>query len=103
VNRLKAWLHAWLIALDQFAYVTLAAPKYLIIGGPTPSPYETISSKCGRMAAKGHRWAIIAAAAIDWLFERLGSPPGHCARAIVRADLLTPARLTAVTATRSDT
>jgi hypothetical protein len=92
MTRLKAWLHAWLIALDQFAYVTLAAPKYLLLGGPTPSPYETISSKCGRMAAKGRRWAIVAAALIDRLFELLGAPPGHCARSIVRADLLnTPA------------
>jgi len=88
VKRIKAWLHAWLIGLDQFAYVTLAAPKYLIIGGPCPSPYETISSKCGRMAAKGRRWAVFAARLIDTLFEIVGSPPGHCARAIVRADLL---------------
>ncbi len=90
MTRVKAWLHAWLIALDQLAYVTLAAPKYLIIGGPTPSPYETISSKCGRMAAAGHRWAVIAALLIDRLFMLLGSPPGHCARSIVRADLLNP-------------
>lgn len=88
MKRLKAWLHAWLIALDQLAYVTLAGPKYLIIGGPVPSPYETISSKCGRMAARGQRWAAIAARAIDWLFGLVGSPPGHCARSVVRSDWL---------------
>lgn len=93
MKRIAAWLHAWLIALDQLAYVTLAGPKYLVFGGPTPSPYETISSKCGRMAARGHRWAVIAAAVIDWLFVLLASPPGHCARSIIRADLLnTPAK-----------
>ena len=88
MKRCRAWLHAWLIALDQLAYVTLAGPKYLLAGGPCPSPYETISSKCGRMAAAGHRWAVIAAWAIDHLFMLFGSPPGHWARSIVRADLL---------------
>lgn len=84
-NRLQGWLHSWLIALDQWAYVSLAGPKYLIAGGPPPSPYETISSKTGRMAAKGHRWALIAAPLIDRLFMALGSPPGHCQRSIVKA------------------
>lgn len=86
--RLKGWLHSWLIALDQWAYVSLAGPKYLIVGGPPPSPYETISSKTGRMAAKGHRWALIAAPLIDRLFEALGSPPGHCQRSIVKAAMI---------------
>jgi hypothetical protein len=88
VTRLRPWFRAWLIALDQLAYVTLDLPAALM-GHPTPSPCETISSKCGRMAAQAHRWARIAAAVIDWSAERLGSPPGHCARAIVRADMLT--------------
>jgi len=86
--RLGVWFRAWLVALDQLVYVTLAAPKYLLRGGPCPSPYETISSKCGRMARKGHRWAIIAQCVIDRVFVALGSQPGHCARSIVRADLL---------------
>lgn len=89
MTRFKAWLRSLLIAIDQLAYVVLAAPKFLLVGGPCPSPCETISSKCGRMAAAGHRWAIIAAAVIDWGAERLGSAPGHCLRAIVRADMLT--------------
>lgn len=89
MKRFRSWLHAWLIALDQLAYVTFDFPAAMM-GHPTPSYYETISSKCGRMAAKGHRWAIVAACVIDRLFRLLGSPPGHCARAIVRADLLTP-------------
>jgi hypothetical protein len=85
LKRWKACAHAWLIALDQFAYVTLAWPKCWIVGGPVPSPYETISSKTGRMAAAGHRWARLAQAMIDRLFVCLGSPPGHCQRSIVKA------------------
>lgn len=89
MTRFRAWFRALLIALDQLSYVILAAPKFLIVGGPCPSPVETISSKCGRMAAAGHRWARIAAAIIDFGARCLGSPPGHCQRAIVRADMLT--------------
>lgn len=85
LKRWKACAHAWLIALDQLAYVTLAWPKCQIVGGPVPSPYETISSKTGRMAAAGHCWARVAQVAINWLFVRLGSPPGHCQRSIVKA------------------
>lgn len=88
MSRFRPWLRAWLIALDQLAYVTLDFPAAML-GHPTPSPCETISSKCGRMAAQGRRWARFAAAAIDWGAELTGSPPGHCARAIVRADMLT--------------
>lgn len=88
--RLLKWLRAWLVALDQLAYVTLAAPKYLLAGGPVPSPRETISSKVGRMAVKGKRWALIAEAVIDWMFERIGSRPGHCRRAILRAEIIAP-------------
>lgn len=90
IARLKAWLHAWLLTLDQLACVTLSAPKYLIRGGPCPSPYETISSKVGRMANAGHRWALIAQRLIDGLFELLGARPGHCQRSIERADLVSP-------------
>jgi len=87
-GRFRSWLHSWLIALDQWAYVSLAAPKYLLRGGPLPSPYETISSKTGRMADEGHRWALIARPMIDGLFILLGSPPGHCQRSIVKAAVI---------------
>jgi hypothetical protein len=87
-GRLAAWLHAWLIALDQLAYVWLAGFKFVSEGGPTPSPYETISSKTGRMAEKGHRWALVAQVLIDGLFRLLGSPPGHCRRSIIRASTI---------------
>lgn len=81
LGRLKNWAHAWLIALDQLAYVTLAGPT-----DPPPSPYETISSRVGRAANAGLWWGKLLQPAIDGLFGLLGSPPGHCQRSIVRAD-----------------
>lgn len=85
--RLAAWVHAWLVALDQLAYVWLFGWAFLLGDGPCPSPYETISSRCGRAANAGKRWGVFAQRWIDRLFEALGSPPGHCQRSIVRADL----------------
>ena len=90
IARLKLWIHAGLIALDQLAYVLLVGPWYVIGLAACPSPYETISSFTGRRANAGQRWAIVAQVAIDRLFEALGSPPGHCQRSIVRADLQLP-------------
>ncbi len=81
IRRLRAWVHAWLIALDQLAYVTLAGPT-----DPAPSPYETISSRVGRAANDGLWWGKLLQPAIDRLFMLLGSDPGHCQRSIVRAD-----------------
>lgn len=88
--RLLAWAHAWLVALDQIAFVSLAGWFYLFGRAQCPSPYETISSYTGRMADAGMRWALVAQPLIDRLFEVLGSPPGHCQRSIVRADLTIP-------------
>ena len=48
MKRVAALIHSWLVALDQFAYGTVAFLPALILGGPVPSPYETISSRCGR-------------------------------------------------------
>lgn len=87
IGRLRGLLHAWLVALDQLAYVTLAGPACIVGLGPVPSPYETISSSVGRHANDGWRWAIAARWLIDRLFTALvASPPGHCRRSIVRAD-----------------
>ena len=84
--RFQSWSHAWLIALDQLAYVTLGFWACVVRGHRTPSPYETISSKVGRMSAMGRPWARIAEPMIDRLFMCVGSPPGHCQRSVVRAD-----------------
>ena len=88
LGRFGQLIHAWLVALDQLAYVTLASPAFLIGLSDPPSPHETISSAFGRHANLGFHWAIVAQRLIDRLFELLGSPPGHCQRAIVRADWL---------------
>lgn len=89
MTRLKLWAHAWLVALDQLAFSTIAGPFYVAHLAACPSPYETISSCVGRRANAGQRWAQAAQAFIDRLFEALGSPAGHCQRSIVRADLQT--------------
>ena len=82
-DRLRLWLHAFLVALDQWVYVVLAAPKYILAGGQPPNPRETISSKVGRAALAGKRWARIAEKLIDRLFVLLGERSGHCARSII--------------------
>lgn len=81
--RLLRWLHAIAVAIDQLAYVILAGPYYLVVGGEEPSARETISSKVGREANNGWLWARIAECGIDLLFRLLGSRPGHCQRAIL--------------------
>lgn len=92
IRRLLAWLRELLIALDQLAHVVLGGPKYWIVGGPVPSADETISSKVGRMAIRGKRWALVAERVIDWLFELLGEQPGHCRREIERWTIVAVAR-----------
>ncbi len=82
-GRLKQWLHALLIAIDQLAYVLLDFWACVVRAHRVPSPRETISSKVGRMANEGREWAIVVQPMIDRLFELFGSPPGHCQRAIV--------------------
>jgi hypothetical protein len=82
IRRLGRWIMVLLVSIDQLAQVLLAGPKYLIVGGPVPDPDETISSKVGRMAVRGHRWALIAEWLIDGLFELLGDQAGHCRRNI---------------------
>jgi hypothetical protein len=89
IGRLAAWLVELLIAIDQFAHVLLGGPKYVVIGkGPCPSADETISSKVGRQAIRGKRWARICEVPIDALFRLLGEH-GHCRRRI-EFDELTP-------------
>ncbi|WP_242140881.1 hypothetical protein [Sphingomonas sp. TREG-RG-20F-R18-01] len=87
VRRVSKWIIQLLIAIDQVAYVLLAGPYYLIVGGSCPSADETISSRVGRAAMAGSWWGKPCAWAIDHLFMLLGSKPGHCARAIETAFL----------------
>lgn len=81
LSRGRIWIFELLVSLDQLAHVILGGPKYLIFGGPCPSADETISSKVGRQAMKGKRWAQLAEMPIDALFRLLGEQ-GHCRRRI---------------------
>jgi len=87
LKRLSNWVIQFLISIDQFAYVLLAGPFYLVFGGPCPSADETISSRVGRAAMAGDWWGKPCQWLIDHLFMLLGSKPGHCARAIETAFL----------------
>ncbi|MEG8054624.1 hypothetical protein QP185_17965 [Sphingomonas aerolata] len=80
-------LRQLLVAVDQLVYILIAVPIYVIAGGPTPSADETISSRVGRAAIKGHGWGLILEAIIDRLFVLLGSEPEHCRRNVETAFL----------------
>lgn len=84
-ERFGLGLRQLLVAVDQLVYIVVAVPIYVIFGGPTPSADETISSRIGRGAIKGHRWALIAEAVIDGLFMILGAGPDHCRRNVETA------------------
>ena len=71
-------LRQLLVAVDQLVYILIAVPIYVVAGGPTPSADETISSRVGRAAIKGHRWGLVLEAIIDRLFIVLGADPDHC-------------------------
>jgi hypothetical protein len=82
IRRLAAWLVELLVAIDQLLHVLLGGPKFVLIGkGPCPSADETISSKVGRQAIRGRRWARICEVPIDAFFRLLGER-GHCRRRI---------------------
>jgi hypothetical protein len=78
-DRLTLWLYQIVISIDQLAHVVCGGPKYLAMGGPCPSADETISSKVGRSAIAGKKWALITEVVINAL---LG--PNHCRRMIER-------------------
>ena len=60
-----------LIALDQGCNTCLAG-----------DPDETISSRVGKAALQGKRWALIAQRLIDALFHALAGQDRHCFNAI---------------------
>jgi hypothetical protein len=80
-------LRQLLVAVDQLVYILIAVPIYVAAGGPTPSADETISSRVGRAAIKGHRWGLVLEAIIDRLFILLGARPDHCRRNVETAFL----------------
>ncbi|MDF0543325.1 hypothetical protein PX699_13285 [Sphingobium sp. H39-3-25] len=86
IIRFRMWVLVVLIAIDQLAHVILAAPKYVLAGGPRPDPDETISGKVGRMAIRGKRWALICEWVIDRLFRLIGAGQGHCRATAAREE-----------------
>jgi len=80
-------LRQLLLAVDQLVYILIAVPIYVVAGGPTPSADETISSRVGHAAIKGHRWGLFLEAIIDRLFVMLGAAPDHCRRNVETAFL----------------
>ena len=81
-KRLSLWLEQLMLSVDQLAYVLIAGPIYVLTGGPCPNCDETISSRVGRAAVKGHKWGLALEWVIDRLFWLIGVPLGHCRRAI---------------------
>lgn len=82
IRRGTTWLRALLICIDQFAAVLLFGAWHVFTGrGRAANPDETISSRVGRNAAKGKRWAVIAELGINRLFAMLGEH-NHCRRSI---------------------
>lgn len=87
MRRLSKWVVAMMIAIDQAFHVWLAGWTYVWLGrGPCPNADETISSRVGRNAAQGKRWALVCEFIIDGLFLLVGQR-GHC-RASVEQDEL---------------
>ncbi|MBB5987442.1 hypothetical protein [Sphingobium lignivorans] len=84
IARTLNWLHVMLIALDRLAQTIIFGLPYMLGLGPKPMAKDSISAVVGRSAIAGRRWALIAERIIDWIFERLGEPPGHCRRAVAQ-------------------
>lgn len=81
--RFRSWGWQFLIALDQLAHVLICFATYVVLGrGDCPVADETISSRVGRAAVLGKRWALLLETVIDRLFVALGDKPGHCRRSI---------------------
>ena len=75
--RFDLWFTQILIAFDQLFHVLFSGPHYLIFGGELPKADETISSRVGRGAIKGYKWALIAERIINRIFAHFGEE-NHC-------------------------
>jgi hypothetical protein len=75
--RFDLWFTQILIAFDQLFHVLFSGPHYLMFGGELPKADETISSRVGRSASKGFRWALIAERLINRVFSHFGEE-NHC-------------------------
>ena len=82
IARLGQFGFELLIALDQLAHVLIGGILFVLFGGACPSADETISSRVGRGAMAGERWALILEVPIDGFFVAIGHPPRHCRNSI---------------------
>lgn len=81
----RFWRFLWELfaSLSQLLHLIVGGALHVLVPGkPMPNRDETTSSRVGRAALKGKRWALIAEAVIDWAAIRLGEEPGHCRRNI---------------------
>lgn len=73
--RFKLWLWLFAVAFTQGVFnTTLAGLWWVVTGkGEAPDPDEPLSSRIGRNAILGKKWALV----LEWLVDRvLGQ--GHC-------------------------
>jgi hypothetical protein len=80
LRRLRTWAWQLLLSFDQLGLLLIQLFTYVLLArGGVPNCDETISSKVGRNAAAGKRWAIVAEKVINTL---LWFDPDHCRSSI---------------------
>lgn len=80
----RIWIAFWAIlkASNIWACTFVVSCLYIFLLADKPTGRMFTSSYVGRALANGHRWAVPAAAVIDWLAIHLaGDRPDHCLRA----------------------
>jgi len=82
--RAQFWLALLGTALSQLLNVTVRGPRFVVLGGISPDPDETLSSVVGRAALDGRLAGLVA----EWIIDRLAYPfegaLGHCRSAANR-------------------
>lgn len=75
VTRFRRWLFLFGVALTQgVVNVCIVGIWWVLTGrGSEPDPDEPFSSRVGRNAVRGKRWALIAEKFVDAIFGE-----GHC-------------------------
>lgn len=82
-QRLLLLLWELAASASQFVHLLIGGAIYVVVPGkPLPDRDETTSSRVGRAALKGKRWALLAERVIDRFAILLGDAPGHCRRNI---------------------
>ena len=73
--RFRRWLYLFAVALTQgIVNTTIAGLWWVLTGrGSEPDPDEPFSSRVGRNAITGKRWALMLEKVIDGIFGA-----GHC-------------------------